>query len=127
MGRASRKKNRPRGQAGGLYSQIDKIDPEFESDADFFISEIIAGNEAVVEEKYLVKTESEFWRVVERLCCIEENEQIGNLSIRNSVVCLMQQYYKTYNNFYITSENIIDFIYGNKIIPDDVDKALMIF
>lgn len=118
MGRASRKKNRPRGQAGGLYSQIGYMNPKTIKQLKNY-EKMGISKETVERHMYnTFKRRSE-----DKIIAGNKHPELTVDSIYISYLTLL---YKNYHNIYISSENVVDFVENNKIKDADFEKVFEI-
>ncbi len=114
MGRASRKKNRPRAGDGNLYSKLDLND----------ITDVLKEFKKV-GSGYLTNPETGERYTKDDLFC-DVVESIYEYSSEDRGICatksiaILSLYKNLYHNYYVTSEKIVDFIENQKIKENDV-------
>ena len=116
MGRASRKKNRPRGQAGGLYSQF-----KYSSSALNILKNVMPKNKKDVSEWEKETTLS-------LLGSAAEIEDVGKMVGAQSFVYSLTAFkFYPQQHLYLSSDKVIDFLKNIKLKETDINKLCNYF
>ncbi len=113
MGRASRKKSRPRAGNGNLYS---KLDLNGLNDARSMYKKVEKGRLINPQNGELYTIPSLHRQMIE--LNLHDPDKIG--AVTSELASMFYLYKNLYHNYFITSENIVDFIENQKISKKDI-------